>query len=61
MTEKKQQGLEKLILSLLLHYSTISVSCTGAEYRDRVEWLTIPLHIREDPGSNLSPETGYPD
>jgi hypothetical protein len=26
-----------------------------------VEWLTLLLHIREVPGSNLSPETGYPD
>jgi hypothetical protein len=26
-----------------------------------VEWLTLLLRIREVPGSNLSPEAGYPD
>jgi hypothetical protein len=26
-----------------------------------VEWLTLHLHILEVPGSNLGPETGYPD
>jgi hypothetical protein len=26
-----------------------------------VERITFLLRIREDPGSNLSPETGYPD
>jgi hypothetical protein len=26
-----------------------------------VEWLTLLLNIREIPGSNLGPETGYPD
>jgi len=26
-----------------------------------IEWLTILLRIREVPGSNLGPETGYPD
>jgi hypothetical protein len=26
-----------------------------------VEWLTLLLHGREFPGSNLSQETGYPD
>jgi hypothetical protein len=26
-----------------------------------VEWLTPLLHIRDVPGSNLGPETGYPD
>jgi hypothetical protein len=26
-----------------------------------VEWLKPLLHIREVPGSNLDPETGYPD
>jgi hypothetical protein len=26
-----------------------------------VEWLTLLLRIREVPGSNLDPETGYPD
>jgi hypothetical protein len=26
-----------------------------------VEWLTLLLRIREDPGSNLSPDTGYTD
>jgi hypothetical protein len=25
-----------------------------------VEWLALLLRIREIPGSNLSPETGYP-
>jgi hypothetical protein len=25
------------------------------------EWLTPLLHIREDLGSNIGPETGYPD
>jgi hypothetical protein len=25
-----------------------------------IEWLTLLLHIREVPGSNLSPETCYP-
>jgi hypothetical protein len=26
-----------------------------------VEWLTLLLHIREVPGSNLDLETGHPD
>jgi hypothetical protein len=26
-----------------------------------VEWLTLLFRIREVPGSNLGPETGYPD
>jgi hypothetical protein len=26
-----------------------------------VEWLTLLLCIQEVPGSNLNPETGYPD
>jgi hypothetical protein len=26
-----------------------------------VEWLTFLLHIKEVPGSNFGPETGYPD
>jgi hypothetical protein len=26
-----------------------------------VEWLTLLLRIREVPGSNLGPETGYSD
>jgi hypothetical protein len=26
-----------------------------------VEWLTLLFHIREVQGSNLGPETGYPD
>jgi hypothetical protein len=26
-----------------------------------VEWLTLLLRIRETPGSNLGPETGYRD
>jgi hypothetical protein len=26
-----------------------------------VEWLTLLLRIREVPGSNLGPDTGYPD
>jgi hypothetical protein len=26
-----------------------------------VEWLTYLLPIREVPGSNLGPETGYPE
>jgi hypothetical protein len=26
-----------------------------------VEWLTLPLYIREITGSNLGLETGYPD
>jgi hypothetical protein len=26
-----------------------------------VEWPTILLRVREVPGSNLGPETGYPD
>jgi hypothetical protein len=26
-----------------------------------IEWLTLLLHIREIPGSNLSPDTGYPE
>jgi hypothetical protein len=26
-----------------------------------VEWLALLLHIQEVLGSNLSPETGYPD
>jgi hypothetical protein len=26
-----------------------------------VEWFTLLLHIRDIPGSNLGPETGYPD
>jgi hypothetical protein len=26
-----------------------------------VEWLTLFLRISEVPGSNLDPETGYPD
>jgi hypothetical protein len=26
-----------------------------------VEWLALLLRIREVPGSNLGPETGYPD
>jgi hypothetical protein len=26
-----------------------------------VEWLTLLLRIREVPGSNLSPETAYPE
>jgi hypothetical protein len=26
-----------------------------------VEWLAFLLRIREVPGSNLGPETGYPD
>jgi hypothetical protein len=26
-----------------------------------VEWLTLLLHIREVPGSNLDQETGYSD
>jgi hypothetical protein len=26
-----------------------------------VEWLALLLRIREFPGSNLGPETGYPD
>jgi hypothetical protein len=26
-----------------------------------VEWLTLPLNTHEFPGSNLVPETGYPD
>jgi hypothetical protein len=26
-----------------------------------VEWITLLLRIREAPGSNLSPEIGYPD
>jgi hypothetical protein len=26
-----------------------------------VEWLALLLRIREVPGSNLSPVTGYPD
>jgi hypothetical protein len=25
-----------------------------------LEWLTLLLRIREVPGSNISPETGYP-
>jgi hypothetical protein len=26
-----------------------------------IEWLTLIIHIPEVPGSNFSPETGYPD
>jgi hypothetical protein len=26
-----------------------------------VKWLTLVLRIRDVPGSNLGPETGYPD
>jgi hypothetical protein len=26
-----------------------------------VRWLTLLLHIRDVPGSNISPETGCPD
>jgi hypothetical protein len=26
-----------------------------------VEWLALLLHFREVTGSNLGPETGYPD
>jgi hypothetical protein len=26
-----------------------------------IEWLAFLLRIREVPGSNLGPETGYPD
>jgi hypothetical protein len=26
-----------------------------------IEWLTILLRTSENPGSNLGPETGYPD
>jgi hypothetical protein len=33
----------------------------GIETKVVVEWLTILLHIREVPDSNLGPETGYPE
>jgi hypothetical protein len=26
-----------------------------------IEWLTFLIRIREVPGSNLGPQTGYPD
>jgi hypothetical protein len=30
-------------------------------FKKWVEWLALLLHIREVPGSNLGPETDYPD
>jgi hypothetical protein len=26
-----------------------------------VQWLSLLLHIKEDPGSNLNPDAGHPD
>jgi hypothetical protein len=46
---------QPIILALLRIQNT-----TSPDRKVVVEWLTL-LHIREVPGSNLGPETGYPE
>jgi hypothetical protein len=43
--------------------NTLSTSLSKSSLSSNVmvEWLTLQLHILEVPGSNLGPETGYPD
>jgi hypothetical protein len=36
-------------------------TCKYAKQKAVVEWLALLLLIREVPGSNLGPETDYPD
>jgi hypothetical protein len=42
-------------------WGTRTTFCGLNMIRDQTSWLTRLLRIREAPGSNLGPETGYPE
>jgi hypothetical protein len=59
--------LKQIDLSGVHTASIIRVLITGAlrisdmSPKVVIEWLKLLLHIQEVPGSNLGPETGYPE
>jgi hypothetical protein len=57
--------LAKLIVAQLVKnlpaYYGILIFNTLFRPNVMTKWLALLLHIREDPGSNLGPDTDYPD
>jgi hypothetical protein len=47
--------------SLCTGLITVATSCYDEVVNVVVEWLALLIRIREVPGSDLSPESGYPD
>jgi hypothetical protein len=54
-------GVHTAVTSSYNLYIDMSSSTTHVTLNIMVEWLSLFIHIRELVGSNLDPETGYPE